>query len=303
MDDSLDTRRLRMFVVVANLGSMRKAADELGLTPSALSHGVRALEDELGTTLFERMSSGLVLTASGQTLLTAARDLVVRLDEAIADFRGGKRWEESQLRIGVTDTACRYLIPAVVREFRESFPNTSLKLEVATAERLVERMNEGYLDLAIAPLGIDYPDFEQIGLGTDELVFVVHPLHPWTEMEAVGVGEIARERLILPTPRSPVYRCVEEYYRNERMRLKPFIELDDEEAVKRLVMLDIGVGILPSWVAKKEIERGTLRTIPLGGKVLSRRWEVFRRSARQPGFGTTLFIGVSRAVSKDILTG
>ncbi len=87
------------------------------------------------------------------------------------------------------------------------------------------------------------------------------------------------------------------------MPLDAFIELDDEESMKRLVMLDIGVGILPLWVASREIERGALEAIPLGAKPLRRRWEVFRRKGREAGFGATLFIGVSKSVSKDLLPG
>ncbi len=303
MADPLELRSLKMFVLIARHGSMRKAAADLDCTPSALSHGLRSLEEALGFSLFERTRSGLILTPPGQALLGKAQEIILSLEEIVSEFRGGTRWGEAQLRIGVTDTACRYLVPAVIREFRESFPETSLKVEVASPDALVEGVCQGKLDVGIAPLGRDYPDLETTELGMDELVFVVHPLHAWTRLERIGVEDIQREKLILPKPGSPVHGCLEAYYLNERVSLAPFIELDDEESMKCLVMLDIGVGILPAWVAAREIERGTLKAIPLGPKPLRRRWEIFRRRGGHAGFGATLFIGVSRAVSKDLLPG
>ncbi len=203
MADPFDLRSLRMFVLIARHGGLRRAADELGLTPSALSHRLRALEEDLGFPLFERTRSSMILTPPGRALLGETREILVRLDETVGRFRSGTRWGEVQLRVGVTDTACRYLLPNVVREFRESFPETSLKIEVAPPDDLVEGVCQSQLDVGIAPLGRDYPDLDCTELGTDELVFVVHPLHAWTGLDRIGVEEIQREKLILPKPERP----------------------------------------------------------------------------------------------------
>lgn len=301
-DDQIDTRRLRMFLSTYDLGSMRVASRSLSLTPSALSHGIKSLEEMLGVTLFERHNNRLVPTNTARSFYREVSTLLAQFDKTLAAYRGNRHQRHAQLKLGADSTACRYLLPAVIREFKESFPHMAIKLHVLDANELVEPVATGRLDLAIAPLQEDYQELNQTELGADDLMFVVNPRHPWVQPGATAADRnLQNERLILNEAGSPTHALIEAYFRKQRIPLSPFIELNDEEAIKELVALDIGIGILPGWIVRRETEQGKLRALPLGRRKLRRRWVIFHRHGTQPDFPETLFTGICGAVARNLL--
>ena len=223
MDDAVDTKKLRMFVATFKEGSMRRASGTLFVTPSALSHGIRSLEESLQTKLFIRNGPVLTPTQSGQQFFNEAEDILARLDDVVSRFSSGEKSENTQLYIGTTNTGCRHLFPGIVREFRESFPNVGLKLEIGDTDHLLKEMNERRLDIVIAPLQREYRDFVQIELGYDELVHIVHPSHPWARSGASDLISLRDQKLIVPSVQSHTYDLIDSFYRELRVPLDPFI--------------------------------------------------------------------------------
>jgi len=224
------------------------------------------------------------------------------MQTARASVQGSNDWRRGRLAIGSNSTGCQFIVPSIIREFKESFPGMALALVEREADELVERILDGRLDLAIAPLLRDYRELVQQDLAEDELGFLVHPLHPWARRERIGRAELQKEeRLILPDADSPTYGLIDAYFRQERVPLHAYIELGNEEVVKQLVGLDLGVGILPSWIAASGIEAGTLVSLPLGRRALRRRWAVFYRKGRRLTFPETLFVGVCEAVTRELV--
>ncbi|MEJ6579789.1 MAG: LysR family transcriptional regulator [Akkermansiaceae bacterium] len=301
MDDSVDTKKLRMFVETFKEGSMRRASKSLFVTPSALSHGIRALEESLQTQLFTRNGPVLTPTQAGHQFFNEAQDILGRLDDAVSRFSTGEKNDHLQLHIGTTNTGCRHLFPGIVREFRESFPNVSLKLEIGDTDHLLKEMNERKLDIVIAPVQRDYLDFVQVELGYDELVHIVHPSHAWARSGKVDLASLGDEKLIVPSVQSHTYDLIDSFYRDLRVPLDPFIELNNEEAIKQLVSLNIGTGIVPRWIIREEVARGSLYAFALGDQPLRRRWTVLHRETGKLSFPEFLFIGMTKAVARNLL--
>lgn len=302
MEKPLDSRHLSAFVTISRAGGMRRAGKQLGLTPSALSHSLKALESDLGARLFERTARSLTLSPAGKKFLPEAEALLRQMQTARASVQGTNDWRRGRLAIGSNSTGCQFIVPNIIREFKESFPGMALALVEREADELVERILDGRLDLAVAPLLRDYRELVQRDLAEDELGFLVHPLHPWARRERVGRTELQQEeRLILPDADSPTFGLIDAYFRQERVPLHAYIEIGNEEVVKQLVGLDLGVGILPAWIAAPEIESGALVSLPLGRRALRRRWAVFYRKGRQLAFPETLFVGICEAVTRDLI--
>lgn len=302
VEHPLDSRQLTAFVTIARAGGMRRAAKQLGLTPSALSHALKALEGDLGTHLFERSARRLSLSAAGKRFLPEADALLRQMQTARASVQGSSQWRSGRLAIGSTSTGCQFIVPNVIREFKESFPAMALALVEREVDELVERVLDGRLDLAVAPLLRDFRDLVQLDLAEDELGFLVHPLHPWARRRSVSRADLQKEeRLIVPDADSPTFALIDACFRQDRVPLRGYIEINNEEVVKQLVGLDLGVGILPSWIAAAEIENGTLVMLPLGRRAPRRRWTVFHRRGRQLAFPETLFVGVCQAVTRDLI--
>lgn len=291
-----------MFVATVKEGSMRKAGATLFLTPSALSHGIKALEESLGTKLLERNSSKVAPTEVGKQFFNEAIDILARLETATNRFSGGGGQQQAQqLHIGLTNTGCSYILPGIVREFRESCPHVSLKLELGDTDYLINRLNERLIDIAIAPIQREYDDIAQTQIGEDELVYIVHPSHPWVAAGKLERKSLADQRLIIPAVSSNTYNLIDARYREIRLPLKPFIELNNEDAIKELVSLNMGTGIVPSWIAKREIEQGRLHAFQAPKRPLVRRWTISHHTSVPRNISELLFIGTTEAVAKNII--
>ena len=301
MDDLVDTKKLRMFVATFQEGSMSRASKMLFVTPSALSHGIRSLEESLKTKLFTRNGPVLTPTQTGEHFFNEAQDILGRLDDAVARFSSGEKNDLIQLHIGTTNTGCRHLFPGIVREFRESFPDVSLKLEIGDTDHLLKEMNERRLDIVIAPVQRDYRDFVQIELGYDQLMHIVHPSHPWARCGKADLASLGDQKLIVPSVHSHTYDLLDSFYRELRVPLEPFIELNNEEAIKQLVSLNIGTGVVPQWIIREEVSRGSLHAFALGDQPLRRRWTVLHRDRVELSFPEFLFIGMTKAVARNLL--
>src|SRR5580698_2885524 len=145
----LDSRQLRAFRVLARTGSFTQTARELHLTQSGISHSMKALETEIGCRLLDRLGKKIALTQAGEQLLKHAEEILSEMESARESLTQLGKWGKGRLRLGASTTACQYLIPPVLREFKESFPDHVLTLETGDSPQLVASLLRQRIDLAL----------------------------------------------------------------------------------------------------------------------------------------------------------
>jgi DNA-binding transcriptional LysR family regulator len=205
------------------------------------------------------------------------------------------KWGRGRLRLGASTTACQHLIPPVLREFKESFPDHAVMIEPGDTPDLVAALLRHKIDLALSLEPDKEPQLDFLPLFTDELHFIISALHPWAKTGRVERSEIPRQNYILYNKQSVTFRIVEKYFRREQMVLNTVIELGSMEATKELVKLGIGVSILAPWIAKKEIEEGSLVALPLGRRKLERRWGILHWKGKRLNLAEETFVGLCEA--------
>ncbi|HSI33556.1 MAG TPA: LysR family transcriptional regulator, partial [Tepidisphaeraceae bacterium] len=144
-----DVHQLRSFLAVAENLSFTRAAEGLFLTQSAVSHQIADLERALGVELFIRHGRTIELTPAGRVLVDRARRIFADLKDAKAAVVAAARPDMGRLRIGASATACQYLIPESLREFRESFPAYSLSITPGDSPMVTDRLLDGSIDLGV----------------------------------------------------------------------------------------------------------------------------------------------------------
>lgn len=300
MNAPLDSRQLRAFVSLARTGSFTRTARELHLSQSAISHSMKALEAEVRCRLLDRVSKSVILTQAGEQLLGHAERILMEMDAARERLKDLGKWGHGRLRIGASPTACQYILPNVLREFKESFPQCVIQIEPGDTPTALELLHNNRIDLALAlePRNLGRLQFRH--LFTDELRFLVSPVHPWAMAGRVERSEIARQRFILYARTSYMADMIETYFRREDIGLSTFIELGNMEAIKELVKLGLGVGILAPWVAQRELAEGSLRALPLGPRKLQRCWGILLRNGQHLTLAEETFIGLCSAVSDNL---
>jgi DNA-binding transcriptional LysR family regulator len=299
----LDSRQLLAFAALAECQSFTRAAKQLYLTQSAVSHAIKALETELGTHLVDRSGRRVVLTHAGEQLLAHVDRILREMDTARAGLDALSRWGHGRLRVGASTTACQYLLPTVLREFKQSFPKAVISIEPGDHPRQVEMLRNRQIDLAIMLEPETGGEFDFAPLFTDELRFLTSPVHAWARAGRAQTQELEAETLVLYNKSSYTFRLVTDYLRTERIAIGHFIELGSMDAIKELVKIGVGVGVLAPWIARTELDAGALVSFPLGRRHLRRTWGIASLKGRRRPLGEETFIGLCRSVVEQLGLG
>lgn len=298
MKPTIDSRQLYAFAALARRGSFTLAAKDLFLTQSAVSHAIKALEDDVGCRLLDRVGRRVMLTQAGEQFLRHTERILREMEAARTGLDTLTKWGHGRLRVGASTTACQHLLPAVLREFRQSYPKCVIRIEPGDHGQQLELLRAGQIDLAliIEPPQTVLTEFNFVPLFQDELRFLVAPLHPWAKLGRAPRDTIEHETLVLYNKTSYTFRLVGDYFREEKIMLSNFIELGSMEAIKELVKIGIGAGVIAPWIARTELETGSLVSLPLGNRKLRRRWGVAHLKGRRLALAEETFVGLCSSV-------
>jgi len=299
-DDIIDSRQLLAFRTLADTGSFTLAAKQLNLTQSAVSHSIKALEEDIGCSLINRLGRKIHLTEAGEIFLSSAERIIRQMRNLRAELESIGQWGAGRLRIGAGPTACQHILPTVIREFRQTFPDCKLSIIPDDAKELLEllRSNEIDLGLTIIPPSAENIDTQLVM--QDSLQFVVSPMHPWASRKTAPATEIEDQTYVTYTKRSYTFELVRRHFRSEGHDLVNVIELGSMEAIKELAKIGIGVGILAPWIARKELAEGSLHLVNIGRKSIRRDWGVCSLRGRKLSLIEETFIGLCENVCDSL---
>jgi DNA-binding transcriptional LysR family regulator len=266
MLDALTLDQMRTFVAVADSGSFRAGAGNLSRAQSGVSVSIANLEIQLGLELFDRSGHRPVITPEGQSLLSDARDILLRVDTMRARARGFSDGVELELSIIVDTLFSTALVGAAIAQMTRDFPATAIRLSVEPLGGPLQALIEGRYTLAIM-VGEDFrdPAIAFDSLSTVSLVSVAAPLHPLAALSAdreLGVPDLADHVQIVlsdPTKRSEG--------RNFGVLSTKTCRVTDQGAKHDLILAGVGWGRLPVWQVEDDLQLGRLvrlRTASLG---------------------------------------
>jgi DNA-binding transcriptional LysR family regulator len=133
------------------------------------------------------------------------------------------------------------------------------------------------------------------------LVFIAAPNHPWARAHSVPPAEIPRQSMVVYGKHSLTWRIVDSHFRSEGVTLNSVIEMGSFEALKELVKINLGVGILAPWVAESELRDGSLVALPLGLRSVRRDWGAIHWRSRRLTLAEETFLGLCRTASARLL--
>lgn len=270
----MDTRVLKTFQMIARHGSLAVASQMLHLTPSALSHALKALESELGCRVFDRVGNRLVLNQAGEHLLSCIEQPLAAIDEAAISVKALGSWGHGQLRIGASIAALQHIIPGAVRELRREFSKLRLRVESGDSPELIQMLQEHRIDVMIGPEPGPTHGVIFRQLFEDELLFAVSADHPWTDGRSLSREDIRREPLIFYHQKSLTSQWIRSYFNG--LDIEPFstMEIGSLTAIREMIRLNLGVSVLPPWVLDPELRNGSIKMRSLGARALKRTWSV-----------------------------
>ena len=296
-----NSNHLHVFVSLARHLHMGRVAEELALTKSAISHSLRVLEADLGGELFDRSGRTLRLTDRGERLRPEAEAILERLGNLRTSTGVNEPKGPPHLRVASRVEVVQKIFPEVLRELRESVPDVTIEITSADTQAAEALIEEGKLDLAVALEPSTRGRARFLPLAEDRLIFLLSPLHPWALRGRVIREDFSSYPMIFPERGSITARLLKSYFRREKLSPEIFMEVDSEEAIKNLVRLNVGIGLTSAWIARSEIEEGTLTALPLGRRKILRQWGILTSRKRPLSFAENLFVGICRSISGSLM--
>ncbi len=246
----MELRHLRYFEAVARHCHFTRAADELHIAQSALSHQVRRLEDELGIELLDRTTRTVEPTQAGELVAARARVILEQaaaLRDEVDELRGLVR---GRVTIGALLFGGELDIPALLAAFTSAHPSVEVGLREGTVQRMVDGLLDGTIDVAFI-LEAEQPEtFERIELSSEELVVVMSPGHALAGERPISVRALADQRLIGFESGSSVRALVDAAFAGAGLEPTIALEGNDLALVRSLVAQGIGLAILPRTFAE-----------------------------------------------------
>lgn len=249
--------QLRIFRVVAEQGSIARAAEQLHLTPPTLSIQLRQLSEGLGVTLYEIVGRRLRLTGAGEDVLASAHNLDAELralDQRLA-ARGGV--ERGRLRVAAVSTG-EFLFPSMLGRFRQKHPGIEASLQILPRDALIRRIDQGLDDWYLMTRPPEDRNLVIERVGINPLVMIAAPDHPWTRRKRIDFRAVSNERFVVREPGSGTRLWTEEWLRRFGAELRPALELGSNEAIKQAVRAGHGLAVISLHAVRLELEAGLL---------------------------------------------
>jgi DNA-binding transcriptional LysR family regulator len=283
----MDLRQLEILVKVADLGSFSRAAEALFLTQPTVSEHVRALEDEVGVRLLDRLGRGAAPTRAGQLLLGHARRMLALAREArqaMDQFQGRMSGE---LVVGGSTIPGEYVLPILIGRFKEKFPDISISLLIGDSQQVTEWVLAGRVEIGVVGARPTHRALDGRELMPDELVVIVPPTHRWATLGQVTLDDVRHEPLIVRERGSGSREALERSLADVSSDLSAFRiagEMGSTQAVKQAVRAGVGVSLISRRAVVDECRHNLLHCLKVKGLKLARAFYVLthRHRTRSP---------------------
>lgn len=267
----MELRQLDIFRILAHELNFTRAAERAHCVQSNVSVQIRAIEQELGVQLFERLGQHVKLTPHGERLLPYAERILRLLEEARTVTKDGKS-PAGTLLIGSPESVLTYRLPPVLKAFREKFQQVELVFRAVGGAELIPALEQGQLDLGLVIEDeLRDPRVHVEALCPEPLSLLVHPQHALLARRGL-VAEDLRDQAFLLTDAGCAYRSkLEQALVTAGVRPNAVMEFNSVETIKQCAALGMGIACLPAIVAGSEIATGKLASLRWSGPDLAMR--------------------------------
>jgi len=249
----MDINTLNAFLAVAEERSFSLAAERLHLTQPAVSKRVKALEEELGTPLFDRVGRQVNLTEAGRRLAPRARDLLQEIHDLRRSLSNLSGEVTGVLSMGTSHHIGLHRLPPILRGFARQYPQVQLDIRFLGSEAACSAVEHGELELGIVTLPIEpSPRLTLTPLWTDPLFLTVSADHPLTRLDQPTLSDLTDHPAVLPEQGTVTRDILEQAVAPLGIALRVAISTNYLETLKMLVTTGIGWSLLPGTMVHGE---------------------------------------------------
>ncbi|CAB4242555.1 Transcriptional regulator, LysR/CysB family [Methylacidimicrobium sp. AP8] len=272
---------LKVFRDLVDSRSFSKAAQCNSISQSAVSQQIRGLEERFRLPLLERGAGRRIgLTPEGELVYQTAKEIVAlyqTLQNRIAEVRNTIA---GTIRVSTIYSVGLYELPSYLKKFLREYPKVNVRVEYRHSRQVYEDVADGSCDVGIVAFPVVRKGMKAIPFRTDRLIFLCHPQHPLAKRKEVELEEIARHGFVGFTSDMPTRKGIDQLFRDRNLEIRPVMEFDNIETVKRAVEINIGVSIVPAATVAQEVLNGSLSAVEIAGEPHYRPIALLYKSGR-----------------------
>ncbi|MBO5372573.1 MAG: LysR family transcriptional regulator [Lachnospiraceae bacterium] len=245
----MNLKHLKTFLTLTEEKSFTKTASTLNCAQSGVTAQIKALEEELGVQLFERMGKNVTLTAEGKRLVPYAikmLNLSAEIDTLYQNF--------SRLTIGITDSIATYLFGDILKEYTALCPDAEIFLKIIGDFDYCQMLRDGEIDLAIVlDIPVKNKHIQVLQKRKENIALFAASTHALSGKHSVTTEDFKTHAMLLPPSNCPYRQLLEQKLHTEGIRPKIALETDSASIIKESSLSGIGIGLLPEFAIKKEL--------------------------------------------------
>ncbi|MCU0549829.1 MAG: LysR family transcriptional regulator [Leptolyngbya sp. Prado105] len=281
--------QLRVFETVARFSSFTRAARDLNLTQPTVSMQVKQLTDTIGVPLFDQIGKRIFLTDAGRELLVSCQAITAELSQfemRIADLKG---MQQGHLRIAAI-SPINTLVSRLLNPFCDRYPGINVSLDIMNSEQILRRLSENRDDLYLTCEPLNNPGVCSQPFVQNPLVVVAHPSHPMAVQSHLSIECLRGEAVIMREIGSATRQSVQSVLDQHKVSVRVQFEVGNNEAIKQMVMLGMGISVLSRHMVDDEVANGQLAILNVEGFPIHRNWYVIYASGKKLSIVANTFL-------------
>ena len=278
---------LKVFVTVIEQKNFSRAGDILNLSQPGVSLHIRNLENELGTKLIYRSPKQVQITEPGKILYRHAKQMLNHYETAKREINEFNNVVSGTMKIGASFTIGEYYLPKVLAEFSTKYPMVDIQIIISNSNDVIQGIRSNKLDIGLIEGETDYKDIDVMPFMNDEMIVVVPPDHPLSQMDLIEGNMLQNQIWVLREQGSGTRTYSDKLLSSLELNIKKTFIFTSIQGVKEAVMAGLGIALLSRLTVQKELKSNELKTFHLKNEPLIRpfcdREKVGLRSIKSHG--------------------
>lgn len=285
---------LKIFCDLVELESFSKTAEKHLLSQSAVSQQLAQLELIHKSQLLDRKKRPLELTAAGQLFYDACKDIVERYEQLKSELNALQKSSAGKVNVAAIYSIGMHALPDYVKKFMVSYPDVNVHIEYLSGRKIYELVLAGDIDIGLVAVPRRDKRLQVYDFQDEPLVFVCSPKHPLAGESQIDIHKVQSERFIAFEKNVPTRIWIDSILERYNIIVRPVMEFDNIETVKRAVEINSGISILPQTAIVQELSSGTLRATPFSNENFVRPTGIIVRKDKILGQAGRYFIELLR---------
>ncbi|KRP36994.1 MAG: LysR family transcriptional regulator [Opitutaceae bacterium BACL24 MAG-120322-bin51] len=270
----------KIFSDLVESESFSRAAKLNGITQSAVSQQLRAMEKHFSILIVDRSQKQFRLTREGQKLYESAKEILYLYDKLNSELQEMKKVISGTIHISTVYSIGLHELPPYVKVFLAKFPEVNIRVEYRRANMVYEDILTNSIDLGLIAYPQKHKQLEVLPFHDDILVLVVSPEHPFAQRNSIDIQDVAGQKFIGFEPDIPTRKATDIIFKEANIEAEPVMEFDNVETVKRAVEINAGIAILPQTTVIREEAQGLLKVLKFTNQTYKRPLALIHRKGR-----------------------